>query len=56
MKSVEREKALKQLKDIKRKLEYWFAKKRFDVDVIQQCDSVLQKLDMAIMSDIVTRL
>ena len=55
-KSAEREKAVKQLKDIERKLEYWSAKRRFVVDVIQQCNSVLQKLDIAVISDIMTRL
>ena len=54
-KSSEREKAMKQLRDIDRKLEYWISKRKFTVGVIQGCDSSLQKLDIAVMSDITTR-
>ena len=54
-KSSEREKAIKQLRDIDRKLEYWISKRKFTVGVIQDCESSLQKLDIAIMSDITTR-
>ena len=52
--SVERERAIKQLRDIDCKLEYWISKRQFTIEVIQECDSTLQKLDVAIMSDITT--
>ena len=54
-KSAEREKAMKQLRDANSKLEYWISKREFAVGVIQECEACLQKLDMAIMSDITTR-
>ena len=54
-KSAERERAMKQLRDIDHKLEYWISKRQFMIEVIQECDSTLQKLDVAIMSDITTR-
>ena len=54
-KSSEREKAIKQLRDIDSKLEYWISKRKFTIEVIQDCERTLQKLDVAIMSDIMTR-
>ena len=54
-KSTEREKAIKQLRDIDSKLEYWISKRKFTIEVIQDCEKTLQKLDIAIMSDIMTR-
>ena len=53
-KSPEREKAIKQLRDIDSKLEYWISKRKFTIEVIQDCEKTLQKLDVAIMSDIMT--
>ena len=53
-KSTEREKAIKQLRDIDSKLEYWISKRKFTIKVIQDCEKTLQKLDIAIMSDIMT--
>ena len=53
-KSSEREKAIKQLRDIDSKLEYWISKRKFTIEVIQDCERTLQKLDVAIMSDIMT--
>ena len=43
-KSSEREKAIKQLRDIDSKLEYWISKRKFTVDIIQDCERTLQKL------------
>ena len=54
-KSTEREKAIKQLRDIDSKLEYWISKRKFTIEVIQDCGKTLQKLDIPIMSDIMTR-
>ena len=54
-KSTEREKAIKQLRDIDGKLEYWISRRKFTIEVIQDCEKTLQKLDIAIMSDIMTR-
>ena len=54
-KSTEREKAIKQLRDIDSKLEYLISKRKFTIEVIQDCERTLQKLDVAIMSDIMTR-
>ena len=54
-KSAERERAMKQLREIDHKLEYWISKRQFTAGVIQECESSLQKLDIAIMSDITTR-
>ena len=54
-KSSEREKAIKQLRDIDSKLEYRISKRKFTIEVIQDCEKTLQKLDVAIMSDIMTR-
>lgn len=54
-KSAEREKALKQLRDIDQKLEYLISKRKFTTDLIKECESSLQKLDIAVMSDITTR-
>ena len=53
-KSSEREKAMKQLRDIDSKLEYWISKRKFTIEVIQDCERTLQKLDVAIMSDIMS--
>ena len=53
-KSTEREKAIKQLRDIDSKLEYWISKRKFTIEVIQDCERTLQKLDRAIMSNIMT--
>ena len=53
-KSTEREKAIKQLRDIDSKLEYLISKRKFTIEVIQDCERTLQKLDIAIMSDIMT--
>ena len=47
-KSSEREKAIKQLRDID-------SKRKFTIEVIQDCERTLQKLNVAIMSDIMTR-
>ena len=46
---------MKQLRDIDNKLEYWIPKRTLTIEVIQDCESTLQKLDAAIMSDITTR-
>ena len=54
-KSAEREKALKQLRDIDQKLEYLISKRKFTTDLIKECESSLRKLDIAVMSDITTR-
>ena len=54
-KSAERDRAMKQLRDIDSKIEYWISKRKFTIEVIQECESSLQKLDIAIMSDITTR-
>ena len=54
-KSNEREKAIKHLRDIDSKLEYLISKRKFTIEVIQDCERTLQKLDAAIMSDIITR-
>ena len=54
-KSAERDKAVKQLKEIENKFEYWASKRQFTAGFIQECESFLQKLDIAIMSDITTR-
>ena len=51
-KSSEKEKAIKQLRDIDSRLEYWISKRKFTIEVIQDCEKTLQKLDVAIMSDI----
>ena len=48
-KSTEREKAIKQLRDIDSKLEYWISKRKFTIEVIQDCEKTLQKLEVAIM-------
>ena len=53
-KSTEREKAIKHLRDIDSKLEYWISKRKFTIEVIQDCEKTVQKLDIAIMSDIMT--
>ena len=53
-KSTEMEKAIKQLRYIDSKLEYWISKRKFIMEVIQDCERTLQKLDIAIMSDIMT--
>ena len=53
-KSTERENAIKQLRDTDSKLEYLISKRKFLIEVIQNCESTLQKLDAAIMSDIMT--
>ena len=52
-KSSERGKAIKQLRDIDSKLEYWISKRNFTIEVIQDCEKTLQKLDIAIMSDMI---
>lgn len=54
-KLAEREKALKQLRDIDQKLEYLISKRKFTTDLIKECESSLRKLDIAVMSDITTR-
>ena len=54
-KSTEMEKAIKQLRDTDSKLEYLISKRKYLINVIQDCESTLQKLDAAIMSDIMTR-
>ena len=54
-KSTEREKSIKQLRDIDSKLECWISKRKFTIEVIQDCEKTLRKLDIAIMSDIMTR-
>jgi len=54
-KSAERERAMKQLRDIDQKLEYLISKRKFTTGVIKDCESSLRKLDIAIMSDITTR-
>ena len=46
-KSSEKEKAIKQLRDID-------SKRKFTIEVIQDCERTLQKLDVAIMSNIMT--
>ena len=51
-KSAERERAVKQLREIDQSLEYWISKRQFTVGVIQEYESSLQKLDM---SNITTR-
>ena len=51
-KSSEKEKAIKQLRDIDSRLEYWSSKRKFTIEVIQDCEKTLQILDVAIMSDI----
>ena len=53
-KSTEREKAIKQLRYIDSKLECLISKRKFIIDAIQNRESILQKLDAAIMSDIMT--
>ena len=53
-KSTESEKAIKQLRDIDSKLEYWISKRKFTIEVIQDYEKTLQKLDIAVMSDIMT--
>ena len=40
-KSSEREKAIKQLRDIDSKLEYWISKRKFIIEVIQDCEKTL---------------
>ena len=50
--SAEREKAMKQLRIINSRVEYWLYKRKFMVEVNQNCENTLQKLDAAIMSDI----
>lgn len=54
-KSAERERAMKQLREIDQKLEYLISKRKFTTGVIKECESSLRKLDIAIMSDITTR-
>merc|ERR1712026_380779 len=54
-KSNERDKAMKQLRDINNKLEFWLSKRKFVAGIIEECESSLEKLDVAMMSDITTR-
>ena len=54
-KSAERERAMKQLREIDQKLEYLISKRKFTTGVIKECESSLHKLDIAVMSDITTR-
>ena len=53
-KSTDREKAMKQIRYIDSKLEYLISKRKFTIEVIQDCERTLQKLGVAIMSDITT--
>ena len=54
-KSAERDRAMKHLRNINSKLEYWLAKRQFTVQLIKECEKSLQKLDIAVMSEITTR-
>ena len=54
-KSTERDKAIKQLRDTDSKLECLIFRRKLLIEVIQDYESSLQKLDAAIMSDIMTR-
>jgi len=51
-KTEERDKALRQLRDAKSKIEYWMAKARTADEMVAKCDEDLQKLDALIMADI----
>ena len=53
-KSTEREKAIKQLRYTDSKLECLISRRKLLIKFIQDCESILQKLDAAIMSGIMT--
>ena len=53
-KKEEREKALRQLREAKSKIEYWMAKARIADQMVAKCDEDLQKLDALVMADILT--
>ena len=46
---------MKQLREIDQKLEYLISKRKFTTGVIKECENSLQKLDIAVMSDITRR-